>query len=220
MLEHHAHDVFSLGRPFHILGADLRTRMTVLRHEGDLLLHSPVPLDDALAAELDALGTVRWIVAPNDMHHLYAQAAKARYPGAELVATPAAIAKGVPADRPLTDAAEDWRGWLDTVFVDGMPRLNETALFHRSSGTLVLADFLFNHTDGGWYTRAFLSMAGAHGGPRQSRLLRSLVKDRPAVRRSRDQLLELPIDRITVCHGHVLEDDAREGFAEAAAWLG
>src|SRR5207253_182649 len=46
------------------------TRMAVIRLSGGgLFLWSPIPLTDGLRAEVDALGEVSHIVAPNSLHH-------------------------------------------------------------------------------------------------------------------------------------------------------
>jgi len=75
---------------------DFSTRMTVIRlTDGGLFLHSPIRLDGGLRAapirldgglraELDGLGEVRAIVAPNKFHHLFAGDACAAYPKAKL----------------------------------------------------------------------------------------------------------------------------------------
>jgi len=53
-------------------GVRLPTRMSVARLGGDgLLVHSAVPIDDALAVEIARLGNVLYIVAPNCFHHLH-----------------------------------------------------------------------------------------------------------------------------------------------------
>lgn len=49
-------DIWTVPQPLVIGGADLGTRMTVLRAGGDLVLHSAAGIDDALAAELERLG--------------------------------------------------------------------------------------------------------------------------------------------------------------------
>jgi hypothetical protein len=41
------------------------------------MLYSPVPIDDALAAEFEAVGRVELVVAPNFFHHLYVPVARA-----------------------------------------------------------------------------------------------------------------------------------------------
>jgi hypothetical protein len=67
--------------------------MTVVRlADRSLALISPVPIDDALSAEIEELGQVAYLLAPNLMHHLHLRAAFERYPGARLLG-PAGLAK-------------------------------------------------------------------------------------------------------------------------------
>jgi len=56
-----------------------------------------------------------------------------------------------------------------------------------------------------------------HFGP--SRLARSFMKDRPAVRRGIERILEWDFDRVTVTHGEVLETGGHALFEKAYAWL-
>src|SRR5262245_25564318 len=65
-------------------GMHMPVRMTVVRTEQGLWLHSPVAIDDATAKAIDSLGPVRDIVAPSLLHHLYARAACERWPSATL----------------------------------------------------------------------------------------------------------------------------------------
>lgn len=223
-MERLAENVFTEARPFRLMGADLRARMTVIRIGEDLLLHSPVPVDDALAEELDGLGRVRWLVAPCDLHHLFIPEVKARYPDALVVAAPTVGKRNdeLEIDLSLPDEAPlEWSEDVGLLFIEGMPRLNETAFFHRPSGTLIFTDFLFNQPlkSVDWYTGMFLRIAGAYGGPRQTSLLRSMVRDRFEVRKCRDRLLAWDFARISVCHGDVIEDGAKDALSKATAWL-
>src|SRR3954462_7969909 len=101
-------------RPQKFYGLPVGTRMTVMRlADGSLLLHSPVELDPALRRELDAVGRVRYVVAPNRVHHLHAGRVTESYPDARLWVGP-----GVERKRPdlayvavLGDEAPvEWRG--------------------------------------------------------------------------------------------------------------
>ena len=48
------------------------TRMTVVRlSTGDLFLHSPIKFDQALASELQRMGTIRHLVSPNQFHYAH-----------------------------------------------------------------------------------------------------------------------------------------------------
>src|SRR5687767_389324 len=67
----------------------LPARMTVAAlRDGTLLLHSPTPIDDALAKALESLGPVSTLVAPNRLHHLHQTPARIRYPKARLCVAP------------------------------------------------------------------------------------------------------------------------------------
>ncbi len=68
-----AHNLWIVERPQRFYGLEVGTRMTVIRlADGSVLLHSPVELDAEVRWELDAIGRVRYVVAPNRVHHLYA----------------------------------------------------------------------------------------------------------------------------------------------------
>src|SRR5262245_5557702 len=48
------------------------TRMTVVRlSNNDLFLHSPVKFDEALASQLQRMGTIRHLVSPNQFHYAH-----------------------------------------------------------------------------------------------------------------------------------------------------
>jgi hypothetical protein len=55
-----------------ILGSHTPIRMTLIDVGGAGLVHSPIPLCDELREAVDALVPVRFLVAPNRWHHLYA----------------------------------------------------------------------------------------------------------------------------------------------------
>src|SRR5688500_11961837 len=76
------------------LGFGLPARMTVLPlSPSRLAIISPIPIDDALAQRIAALGEVAFLIAPNLLHHLYLAAASARYPQAQVLAPPGMRAK-------------------------------------------------------------------------------------------------------------------------------
>jgi hypothetical protein len=72
VLEQLAPDLWVATRPLPLRVGDIGTRMTVIRlGDGSLLLHSPVRIDDATRAAVDALGPVGAVVAPNLHHHFH-----------------------------------------------------------------------------------------------------------------------------------------------------
>lgn len=197
-------------------GFMLPASSTVIRlPDRSLLVYSPIAFDDAAAAAIDAVGEVAHLVAPSRLHHLYAVAAKARWPRATVHAAPG-VAEKQPAlavDRELADERAADPAWGDAValeLVGGAPKVNEVVLFHRPSGTLACADLLFHVTrPANLRTRFVLALVGI-GGRRlgQSLEWRRLRKDRVAARASAARILEWPIARVAPCHGDPIEIDA------------
>src|SRR5439155_19926082 len=137
-----AADLWVAERPQRFYGLEVGTRMTVIRlADGSLLLHSPVVLDPALRRELDSLGTVRFAVAPNRVHHLYAGQVAEAYPEARLW-----IAPGLERKRPDLafvailgdDPPAEWKDEVDQVFFRGRPYENEVVFLHRASRPLIM----------------------------------------------------------------------------------
>ena len=66
-------DLWTRDAPQRFFGVEVGARMTVVRLPGPrLLLHSPVPAAPELLREVEALGPVAYLVAPNKFHHLSA----------------------------------------------------------------------------------------------------------------------------------------------------
>ena len=187
-------------------GVRLPVRSTVVRlADRSLLVYSPVRFTDADAAAIDAAGEVAHVVAPNTFHHLFARAAKARWPRATLHA-PAGLAARRPEltiERTLGDSDPAWRDTLDALAIEGAPRIDETVLLHRPTGTVICADLVFHvAAPATAMTRLVLAMMGVGGGRlAQSRAWRLFRQDRAKVRGSLDRLLAWPITQIAPCHG-------------------
>ena len=164
-------------------------RMTVMRlADGSLLLHSPVTLDPQLRRELDALGAVRYAVAPNRFHHLYAGEVSKAYPEARLW-----VAPGVERKRPdlefvdvLGDEApEPWRDEVGQIFFRGRPFENEIVFLHRASRTLILCDLAFNFGPRAHpVTRLVMRLLRSYGRFAPSRLDPLLIRDRQAAKQA------------------------------------
>lgn len=98
--------------------------------------------------------------------------------------------------------------------------LNETVFFHRATRTLLLTDLCFNmlHSSS-FITRLVMRAMGGYGHFGPSRLAKSFMKDKAALRRGIERILEWDFDRVTVTHGQVLERDGHALFKQAYAWL-
>lgn len=225
MLDRLADDLWTVNRTFNALGfLPAATRMTVVRlRDGGLLLHSPVRLDADLRRELDSLGPVRHVVAPNRLHHLFCGDYRAAYPDARLHGAPGVAQKRPdlgPVDELGDTAPEAWAAEVDQTVVAGLPTLNEVAFLHRPSRTVILTDLAMN---GGPANppphRLWLRLNGADGRLATARLVRLMCRDRAAARRSLDRVLGWDFDRVSVTHGEVVGRGGKERLGEAfGAW--
>jgi len=200
------------------LGLRLPLRMTVVRlPSGKLLLHNPVAMDDALAGELAALGTVSELAAPNLGHHLSVAPVLRRFPSALVRGCPGLAAKkpDVSFASELGDQVpEAYEGALETAFLRGAPRLNEVVFFHPSSRTLVVSDLVFNVvTPANAATAFLLTLTGTRGRLARSRLLSSMIRDRAAFAASLKRVLAWDFDRVLMAHGEPVHEGGREALA-------
>src|SRR3954447_18358154 len=66
-------------------GIPLKWVMTLVRRDdGGVVIHSPVALEPAAFAEMEAWGPPRVIIAPSKYHRIDVPLFAARYPGAEV----------------------------------------------------------------------------------------------------------------------------------------
>ncbi|MFL5359135.1 DUF4336 domain-containing protein [Archangium sp.] len=224
MLRPLSDDLFVMDVPFRMGGMELGGRMTVMRlPDGGLWLHSPVKLDAAVRSAVDALGPVRFLVAPNVMHHVFLGDWAAAYPSAKVLA-PAGLRqkrKDLRIDVELSDVMDVGQSPdIELLLAHGIPKLEEFVFLHRPSRTLLLTDLAFNiHDSSSWLTRTYLKLCKAYGRLAPTWLLKSMVKDKAALRSWRDRVLTWDFDRVVPCHGQVLESGGRDAMREAFAWL-
>lgn len=218
-----ADNLWHVALPHTFMGLHVGTRMTVVKlTSGGLLLHSPIPVDDALAAELAALGEVKHIVCPNLFHHVFAGEVKARYPLA-LVHGPAKLAKkrkDLVIEAELSEVPHpDWGHDFELFFIDGS-LLQETVFYHPATQTLIAADLIenFHQCDHG-FTRWYLKLGGLWKKPGWHPLLRLVYLNRRKARASVTRILDLPIENLSLAHGDVISGHARNQLYLGLRWL-
>jgi len=219
-----ATDLWIAERPQSFYGLEVGTRMSVIRlADRSLLLHSPVALDPELRRELDSIGHVRFAVAPNRFHHLYAGEVAVTYPESRLWVAPGLERKrpdlefaGVLGD----EAPAEWKDEVDQVFFRGRPFENEVVFLHRASRTLIMCDLAFNFGPrSATPVRLLMKLLRSYGRFGPSRLDPLLIRDRRAARESLERILTWDFDRVVVAHGDVLESGGREALRQGYTWL-
>jgi hypothetical protein len=206
-------------------GFHLPLRSTLLSLAGgELMVISPLRMDDELAARVSALGRVTHLVSPNKFHHLFVGDAAARWPDAQVHLAPGLpqklrkLGREVPPHRVLPEGIPPD---VTAVVVEGVPALGETLFFHAASRTLVVTDLVF-HVLGrtqGALTGLILRMVGAHQQLAQGLELRLLVRDREAARHSLERIMALDFTRLVMAHGAVVDVDAKERLRAALRYM-
>lgn len=207
-------------------GFPFPTRMAVAQlSDGALWLWSPVALTGELARAVEALGTVRYIVSPNKIHHLYLSEWVERWPDAVLFAPPGLARKrpDLHFDAELGDEpAPGWAEEIDQVVFRGSLSLDEVVFFHRPSSTAVICDLIQRHSESsvtGWRRQVMRlnSLVGDHGStPREWRA--SFLRRKPA-RAARDTVLSWNPERLLIAHGMCAQSGASSVIEKALGWI-
>lgn len=210
-----------------LAGTGFEARMTVIRlADGEIVLHSPCPITEALADEIRALGPVAHIIAPGNFHHLHVASAQAAFPTARTWLCPG-VEKKQPAlkyDGLLGDEAPAaWAGEIDQVLVAGGRIMREVAMCHRASRTLILVDLIENFSDstpniGGALKFWFKYVMRMWDRPKPAPEYQFGWSDRRAAATSLRRILAWNFDRIVLSHGDLIERDTHE--VAARAWSG
>ncbi len=219
------HDnLWVVERPLRLLGVNLGARMTVIKLDaGGLILHSPVAYEYGLKAPLDSIGKVCAIVAPNCMHNLFRDEWINAYPDA-IYYHPPGMPKTKASPTQLktinNDAPSAWHAEIEQYVIQGLPRLNEVAFFHKSSRTLVVTDVVFNiYEPDSIYEKLFLRFNGAYKNFGPTRVFKTFVKDKQAFRESIEHLLQWNFETVIMSHGEILLQSGKQRFKDAFDWL-
>ncbi|AMN44995.1 DUF4336 domain-containing protein [Rhodoplanes sp. Z2-YC6860] len=214
------------GSDVAVAGFRYPTRAAVIRlSAGGLFIWSPVHLTDKLRTELDALGTVRHIVAPNSLHHLFLHEWKQAFPNARLYAPPR-LQKTRPDlafDAELDDeSGTEWSGEIESVVMHGNLITAEVVFFHKASGTALFTDLLQQIPAGhitGWRRLVAKLDLMVEPEPSVPRKFRIAFTNRGAARNSLKRILDWPVEKVLMAHGAPVERDGLAFINRSFKWL-
>lgn len=202
------------------------TRMAVIRLSGGtLFIWSPTPLSGDLRAAIDALGEVRYLIAPNSLHHSFLAEWRSAYPGARLHAAPGLRhqRKDLEFDGDLEDGpAVEWAEEIDQVLVRGNLITTEAVFFHHKSGTAIFTDLIqqFGPT---WFSgwRAVVARLDLMTGtePQTPRKFRNAFVNRRLARVAVHRILAWPTQRVLMAHAPPVEQEGQAFLGRAFRWL-
>jgi hypothetical protein len=218
-------------QPLRYFGLSVGTRMTVIRiTSGELVVISPIQPDNATIQQLNEIGEVSHIIAPNLYHSLFASNFKSFYPKAKLWAAPGLETKKpeLPIDQVIQDSRNSFWDEIEcllfdgfrTVGLSGASPLNECVFFHPKSHTLVLTDTAF-HFDESFplVTQLAARVLGGYKELRPSLLEQLATQEKEKVEQSVQKVLNWNFRRIIMAHGSIVETDAKRRFKEGYEWF-
>ena len=212
-------------------GLEVGTRMTMIRLEqGDLVIISPVELDQQEIAEINALGKVAYIIAPNSFHYLYLQACQNVYPQAQVF-----LALGLENKVPEMEGAKvipqdmpDFNGellWMQFVGFEvpaptKISQLNEVVFLHPASKSLIITDIAFNFDSNfSLVTQLASRLLGCYQKLRPSILEKLVIRNREAIKDSILRVLEWDFERVIMAHGTIIENNGKQKLREGYEWF-
>ena len=213
-----AENLWHLQYSLKVLGADMQRHVAVMRlPSGQVVIHSSGPFKPEDMTDINALGPVGWLMDVMPRHDTFTKQGHEAFPQAAVLG-PAGFSKvvGFPTG-PLLPSPAEWGTDIEVRPVAGIPSVEEHAVFHRPSRTLIVADLFFNPDPEapGW-THFLMSMvAGRKHGPGISRALKFATKDKQAFGESLQKIGEWDFDRIIVGHGAIIPTDGKRHFHEA-----
>lgn len=213
--------LFAARQRVQTLGMQFDTCMTVaVLGDGELLLHSPIAPTPALLREITALGTPRYIVAPNNLHRWYFASMARTFPQAATCAVSSRLDEldlqpDILLDDPTCPLPTDS---LDWVCVQGLPVLSEAVLYHRESKMPLITDLCFHwgRHDMNWAHRAYVHINGGFNPLIATPFFTNAVTDRPAITASLDRILQWEFDAMQVCHTRPVLANAKTLFRQNA----
>ena len=213
-----APDIWVIDGPaIRFYGMPFSTRATVVRlKSGELWVHSPTKLTDALKDQVSALGPVAHLVAPNWIHYAYVAEWQAAFPKAKSWAAPGVADRAasrkmqVQFDHDLGPKADSpWKGQIEQMIVEGSRIHREAVFFHKASKTLILTDLIENFEPAkmSWWMRPIIRLVGiADPDGQMPKDMRATFRDNcELLRAAVEQMIEWAPERIILAHGRWYE---------------
>jgi hypothetical protein len=216
------------GSEVDFYGFPYPTRMTVVRlRDGDLWLHSPEKLNEQLKHELATLGTVRYLISPNKLHHLFLREWIAAYPKALTYSAPGLAKKraDIEFDAELSEyPVNEWLLEIDQTVFQGSPAMEEVVFYHKLSRTLVLTDLIenFDPKTLNWWQRGLARFAGIlhpHGKTPLDWRLTFQFGSKAKARCSLGRIMDWDVENVILSHGKCVFGYGGEFVRESFSWL-
>lgn len=208
------------------MGFPYSTRTAVIRlRSGSVFVWSPTTLTPELKADVEALGTVGYLVSPNKIHHLFLAEWKQAFPQARTYGLDELKKRKMktPIDSLLEDTPpSEWAADIDQVIVRGSFAMSEAVFFHRESRTAIFADLIQNFPPDwfkGW--KGFVARLGGIVSPHPGTPgdWRSSFLNRKRARAALDRVLAWHPEQVIIAHGIPVRNDGVGFIRSSLGWL-
>jgi hypothetical protein len=184
------------------------TRMTIVRlKNGELWVHSPLEISDSVKREIQKLGHVAYVVAPNNMHYLYFDKFLALFPKAKGYVASSLVKKkkGFKKHWNIEKLKSVIGKEIEQIDFKGHS-LGETVFFHKSSKTLIVTDLLYNlQPHNLWFEKMVMRLFGGYGKPSIPIYHKISLHNRKEIMESVKTISTWPIQRIIMAHGEIIK---------------
>jgi hypothetical protein len=231
MLRVIATNLWVVEQPLKYFGLEVGTRMTLIRLNQDrLVIIAPIQLQDEMIDQINQLGNVSDIIAPNLYHHLFLNQCKQRYPNATVWA-PSGLQDKCPdllIDQILSEYAIQSFNGLEALQVDGFNTfdvkgymlLNEWVFFHAKSRTLIITDLAFHFDRQSSPSAQLISrVLGGYQQLRPSLLEKIATRDKEQVHQSLQPILAWDFERVIMAHGSIIKQDGKRQLQLGYEWF-
>ncbi len=212
--------IWCLESYFLALGCKGSLRMSVIETQRGLVIYSPVSLTPDHVRQIDSIGHVSTIIAPNLYHHMFLRDCATIYNKARVLVPQGLISKiGTVARAEV----------IDDNTVLGPPNeiehftfsghgLRETILYHVPSRTLITGDLLYNYTPDQFFAeKLWFRLIGCYGKPDVAFYHRFSIKDRASAANLIRRVNSWQVSQVIMSHGRILTDE-RAGDVFTTAW--
>jgi hypothetical protein len=231
MLRKIDNNIWVAEQPLKYWGLEVGTRMTVIRlTSGELIVISPIQSDKTTIEQLNEIGNVAYIIAPNLYHHLFVYDFKSIYQKAQLWVVPGLVSKKTELcfDKVITNKEGSIQEQVDYLLFDGFKVLdlsgssivNEFVFFHQKSRTLIVTDIAFHFDETfSLKTRFAAQILGSYKVLSPSRLDKLATTDKKKVKKSVEKILGWDFDRVIMAHGTIIETNGKQKLKQGYEWV-
>lgn len=215
------------GESVPFFGLPYSTRMTVVRlSDGNLWVHSPIKLTIEIQSQLESLGPVTSLIAPNHLHHLFLPDWIKAYPQAEIFGTDEVIKKrqDISFNASLnSDRKWCWQDDIEQALFSGSPLMQECVFFHKKSDTLIVTDLVenFSGREFNYWQRLVAQGVGilAPNGKMPLDWRLSFMFGKEDARKHLERMLAWQPQRLVMAHGEIVTDNAEPFLRRSFKWL-